>query len=79
MLVLADLTTVVVLVAFAVTTLVEEPGTAVALVAILLIGVVLDLRGSTAGKRRAQWPREGASDQGRKVSVAESHPAPRSS
>jgi hypothetical protein len=32
-----------VLVAFALTTLVEEPGTAVALVAILLLGVVLDL------------------------------------
>ena len=42
LLVLADLTTVVVLVAFAVTTLVEEPGTAVALVVILLLGVVLD-------------------------------------
>ena len=35
LLVLADLTTVVVLVAFAVTTLVDEPGTAVALVVIL--------------------------------------------
>jgi amino acid transporter len=43
LLLLADLTTVVVLVAFALTTLVEEPGTAVALVAILLLGVVLDL------------------------------------
>ena len=31
------------LVAFAFTTLVEEPGTAVALVAILLLGIVLDL------------------------------------
>ena len=43
LLVLADLTTLVVLVAFAATTLVEEPGTAVALVAILLLSVVLDL------------------------------------
>ena len=32
----------IVLVAFALTTLVEEPGTAVALVAILLLGIVLD-------------------------------------
>ena len=43
LLVLANLTTVVVLVAFAATTLVEEPGTAVALVVILLLGIVLDL------------------------------------
>ena len=43
LLVLAEVTTVVVLVAFAFTTLVDEPGTAVALVAILLLGVVLDL------------------------------------
>src|SRR5687767_14027835 len=43
LLLLANLTTVVVLVAFAVTTLVEEPGTAVALVAILMLGIVLDL------------------------------------
>ena len=43
LLVLADVTTIVVLVAFAATTLVEEPGTAVALVAILLLSVVLDL------------------------------------
>jgi len=43
LLVLANLATVVVLVAFAVTTLVEEPGTAVALVAILALSVVLDL------------------------------------
>ena len=42
LLLLANLTTVVVLVAFALTTLVEEPGTAVALVAILLLGIVLD-------------------------------------
>ena len=43
LLLLANLTTVVVLVAFALTTLVEEPGTAVALVVILMLGIVLDL------------------------------------
>ena len=43
LLLLANLTTVVVLVAFALTTLVEEPGTAVALVAILMLGIALDL------------------------------------
>ena len=43
LLLLANLTTVVVLVAFALTTLVEEPGTAVALVAIVLLAIVLDL------------------------------------
>lgn len=43
LLLLAELTTVVVLVAFAVTTLVDEPGTAVALVAILVLSLVLDL------------------------------------
>ncbi len=43
LLILADVTTLVVLAAFAVTTLVDEPGTAVALVAILLLSVVLDL------------------------------------
>ena len=42
LLLLANLTTIVVLVAFALTTLVEEPGTAVALVAILTLGIVLD-------------------------------------
>lgn len=52
LLILADLMTVVVLAAFAVTTLVDEPATAVALVVILLMSVVLDLvwkrrRGST--------------------------------
>jgi len=34
---------VIVLVTFALTTLVDEPGTAVALVVILVLGVVLDL------------------------------------
>src|SRR4051794_8028842 len=43
LLLLANLTTVVVLVAFALTTLVDEPGTAVALLAILLLGIVLDV------------------------------------
>ncbi len=43
LLVLADVTTIVVLVAFAFTTLVDEPGTAVALVVILALAVVLDL------------------------------------
>jgi amino acid transporter len=43
LLLLAELTTVVVLVAFAATTLVDEPGTAVAFVGIIVLGVVLDL------------------------------------
>lgn len=43
LLILADLTTVVVLASFAVTTLVDEPATTVALVAILLLSVVLDV------------------------------------
>ena len=43
LLVLANVTTLVVLAAFATTTLVDEPGTAVALVVILLLGVVLDV------------------------------------
>jgi amino acid transporter len=43
LLVLANVTTLVVLAAFATTTLVDEPGTAVALVVILLLGVALDL------------------------------------
>jgi amino acid transporter len=43
LLILADLTTLVVLCAFAATTLVDEPGTAVALLAILALSVVLDL------------------------------------
>jgi L-asparagine transporter-like permease len=42
-LVLGVATAVIVLVAFAVTTLVDEPGTAVALVVILVLSVVLDL------------------------------------
>lgn len=53
-LVLADLATVVVLVAFATTTLVEEPATAVALVAILVLSVLLDL---TWKSRRGAAPR----------------------
>ena len=43
LLILANLTTVIVLVAFAFTTLVEEPGTSLALVAILVLGIVLDM------------------------------------
>jgi hypothetical protein len=43
LLVLANLTTLVVLVAFAFTTLVEEPATAVTLVAMLVLSVALDL------------------------------------
>ena len=50
LLILADLTTLVVLGAFAATTLVDEPGTAVALVVILLLSVALDL---TWKRRRA--------------------------
>lgn len=52
LLVLAELTTVVVLVAFAVTTLVDEPGTAVAFVAIIVLSVVLDL--AWKHRRKAQ-------------------------
>ena len=43
LLILADLSIVVVLVAFAVTTLVDEPGTALALVLIVLLSVALDV------------------------------------
>jgi len=43
LLVLANVTTIVVLAAFATTTLADEPGTAVAFVVIVLLGVVLDL------------------------------------
>jgi amino acid transporter len=42
-LLLADITTIVVLISFATTTLVDEPGTAIALVVILLLAVILDL------------------------------------
>ena len=61
LLVLADLTTVVVLVAFAFTTLVDEPGTAVALLAILLLGVGLDLLWKS---------RRGSPDERRSVDVS---------
>ena len=43
LLVLGVVTTVIVLVTFAFTTLVDEPATAVALVAILLLSILLDL------------------------------------
>ena len=49
LLILAEVTTVVVLVAFAATTLVDEPGTAVAFVAVIVLGVVMDF----VWKRRA--------------------------
>jgi amino acid transporter len=52
LLILANAATLVVLAAFTVTTLVEEPGTAVAFVAILLLGIVLDLVWKR--RRRAQ-------------------------
>lgn len=55
LLILAEVTTVVVLVAFALTTLVDEPGTAVAFVVIIVLGVVLDLVWkSRAGTRPAE-------------------------
>ena len=56
LLVVAIVSTVVVLATFAVTTLVDEPGTAVALVAILLLSILLDLgwkRSRDAQHRRA--------------------------
>jgi len=52
LLVLAVASAVIVLVTFAFTTLVEEPGTAIALVAILLISIGLDL----GWKRRRAAP-----------------------
>ena len=77
LLLLANLTTVVVLVAFALTTLVEEPGTAVALVAILMLGIVLDLvwkrrRSSATGLSRRCLA------QGRRSVVMSRHPVPES-
>jgi amino acid transporter len=42
-LLLAEVTTIVVLVSFAVTTLVDEPGTAIAIVAILVLATALDM------------------------------------
>jgi len=60
LLILAEITTVVVLVAFAVTTLVDEPGTAVAFVAIIVLAVLLDLVWKTrAGPRQAEAPLPG--------------------
>jgi amino acid transporter len=58
LLVLADLTTVVVLVAFAATTLVDEPGTVVALVVILLLSVLLDVAWKKRRATRPGTPRE---------------------
>jgi hypothetical protein len=54
-LVLAIVTTVVVLVTFAFTTLVDEPATAVALIAILLMSVALE-----AGWKRTRDARTGS-------------------
>ena len=54
LLVLADLAVVVVLVGFAVTTLVEEPATAMALVVIVLLSLVLEPRMEEAPRRHAQ-------------------------
>jgi len=51
-LVLAIATTVVVLLAFAFTTLVDEPGTAAALVVILLLSIVLDVLWKRSRDRR---------------------------
>jgi L-asparagine transporter-like permease len=60
LLILAEITTVVVLVAFAVTTLVDEPGTAVAFVAIIVLAVLLDLVWKNrAGSRQAEAPLPG--------------------
>jgi hypothetical protein len=52
MLVLAILSTVIVLVTFAATTLVEEPATAVTLVAILVLSVAIDLAWKRSRARR---------------------------
>ena len=65
LLILADVTTIVVLVAFAATTLVEEPGTAVALVAILLLSVVLDLLWKRRRATAAPTTPEPANPEGR--------------
>jgi hypothetical protein len=58
LLVLAVAAAVTVLVTFAFTTLVEEPGTAIALVAILVMSIALDL----GWKRRRPEPPAVASD-----------------
>ena len=67
-LVLANLATIIVLVAFAFTTLVEEPGTAVALLAILALGIVLDRVWKSRrdrGGQSGEMPRPGdVDDQG---------------
>jgi amino acid transporter len=52
LLVVAVATTVIVLVTFAVTTLVEEPATAVTIVAILVLSILLDLGWKRARRRR---------------------------
>ncbi len=60
LLIVANLATIIVLVSFAFTTLVDEPGTVVALVVILLVGVVLDL---TWKSRRDRSTGSGAREQ----------------
>ena len=52
-LLIADLSTIVVLVSFAATTLVDEPGTAVALAVILVLAVILDLAWKSRRPRSA--------------------------
>jgi amino acid transporter len=58
LLVLAEVTTVVVLIAFAATTLVDEPGTAIALVVILVLSVVLDAVWKSRRDTRPGTPHE---------------------
>jgi amino acid transporter len=58
LLVLAEVTTLVVLAAFAVTTLVDEPGTAIALVVILALSVALDVAWKRRRDTRGDVPRQ---------------------
>ena len=61
LLIVADLTTMIVLIAFTATTLVDEPGTAVALVGIVVVSVALDLTWkSRAGRGRQAGPSSGS-------------------
>ena len=70
MLVLAIASAVIVLVAFAFTTLVDEPGTAIALVVILLLSIVLDAVWKRAGAvRRPTSSRASASNRRRREMV----------
>jgi hypothetical protein len=56
LLVVAVASTVIVLVTFAFTTLVDEPGTAVALVVILAVSILADLGWKAVRDRRAATP-----------------------